>query len=267
MAFEVDAQGLCAREQQAQLLIEDEQCRPLAALDRREGDILQDSSDLPVPAGPRISVLDPRAIPPPSSVSSPAMPLDSASPANLVRCSAATSRGKTSHPAGADDEVVIAAAELLAAALDDPHAAVARRRIRRQLIEMDDAVRDAMDRACRWSRCQVVEQDDGRLCLREIMLQRQDLTAIAQRALRQQADFRQAVDHHSHGLEPFDRLENLAGGFAELEIRGIEQALLLLRSSTLSGGTSSKTSTRLSTSQPCDLAPSRSSFSVSARLT
>ena len=34
------------------------------------------SSDLPVPAGPRISVLDPVSMPPPSSWSSSAMPLD-----------------------------------------------------------------------------------------------------------------------------------------------------------------------------------------------
>ena len=61
---------------------------------------------------------------------------------------------KDLHAAGADDEVVIAAAEALAAALDDAQAPPLAAVDRGELLEMDDAVRDAVDRpvgASRWS--------------------------------------------------------------------------------------------------------------------
>ena len=44
----------------------------------------------------------------------------------------------------------------------------------------------------------VVEQQDGAVALREEVLQRQHLAAVAQRVLRQQAQLGQAVDHHPH---------------------------------------------------------------------
>ncbi len=62
----------------------------------------------------------------------------------------------------------------------------------------------------------------------EIMLDRQDLAAIAQRALRQQPDFGKAVQHHPARLRAIDGREDLLGGLAQFEIGGIEQALLLL---------------------------------------
>jgi hypothetical protein len=94
---------------------------------------------------------------------------------------------------------------------------------------MNDAVRDAMDRAVGGLGRQVVEQDDRGAVSREIMLEREDLTTIAQRALREQTNFREAVDHHPHGLEPLDGIENSLHGFAELEVRRIEQALVMIR--------------------------------------
>ena len=94
---------------------------------------------------------------------------------------------------------------------------------------MNDAVGDAMDRPVGGLGGQVVEQQDGGLVPREIMLEREDLTTIAQRALREQANLRQAVDDHAHGLEPLDGLENSLNGFAELEVGRIEQALVVVR--------------------------------------
>ena len=61
------------------------------------------------------------------------------------------------------------------------------------------------------------------------MLEGENLPPVAQRALRQQPDLRQAVDHDALGLQPFDGLEYPLDGFAELEIRRIEQALMLIR--------------------------------------
>ena len=56
---------------------------------------------------------------------------------------------------------------------------------------MHDAVHGLVESVRR----QVVEQQDGGAVPRKIMLQGQDLPPVAQRALRKQADLRQAVEH------------------------------------------------------------------------
>src|ERR1700749_26022 len=87
-------------------------------------------------------------------------------------------------PTRLDREIVIAAAKILAAAFGDSKAPALTAIGRSELVEMDDAVRDAMDCAIDAFRGHVIEQYDGRLVQREIMLEREDLPAIAQRALR-----------------------------------------------------------------------------------
>ena len=154
------------------------------------------SSDLPVPAGPRISMLEPRSTPPPSSAF------------ELRACRSAARRAleagpvlgrdqprKDLHAAGLDDEVVVAAAERLAAILDDPQPPPLGAVVGRQLLQPDHAVRDAVHGLVGRLGGQVVEHQHGRVVPGEIVLQRQDLAAVAQRALRQQADLRQAVEH------------------------------------------------------------------------
>ncbi|MNK85090.1 hypothetical protein D3C87_1049590 [compost metagenome] len=75
---------------------------------------------------------------------------------------------------------------------------------------------------------QIVKQHDGGVVAYEVVLDREDLTAIAQGALRQQADLGQAVEHHARRLEPLDHFENLPGGFTQLKVRGVQQRLLML---------------------------------------
>ena len=75
---------------------------------------------------------------------------------------------------------------------------------------------------------QIVEQHHRGVEFREVMLDRQNLPPIAQRTLRQQPDFGQAVEHDPARPRAFDGLKNLFGGFAEFEVGRIEQALLLL---------------------------------------
>ena len=65
-----------------------------------------------------------------------------------------------------------------------------------------------------------------KLC--EIVLDRQNLPPIPQRALREQSDLGKAVQHYPARLHAIDRRQNLLGGLAEFEIGRIEQALLLL---------------------------------------
>ncbi len=75
---------------------------------------------------------------------------------------------------------------------------------------------------------QVVEHQHGRVVAREVVLERQDLAAIPQRALREQTDFGQAVEHHARRLDRLERLEDALGRLAQLKVGRIEQALLLV---------------------------------------
>jgi hypothetical protein len=136
--------------------------------------------------------------------------------------------GKNLHPALVYDEVMIAAAKRLAPALDDPHTASLPAIDRRELIEVNDAVRDTVDGTVGRLGGEIVEQDDRRIVACKIVLEGEHLTAVAQRTLRQQTDLGQAVDHHPLGLQPLDGVENAPDGFAELEVRRIEQALVVI---------------------------------------
>ena len=75
---------------------------------------------------------------------------------------------------------------------------------------------------------QIVQHHHRGAELREEMLDRQDLPPVAQRTLRQQPDLGKAVEHHPARFRALDRVENLLGGLAKLEVGRIEQALLLL---------------------------------------
>ena len=127
-----------------------------------------------------------------------------------------------------DVEVVIAAAKALAAAFHHAKPAPFAAIDRRQLIEVDHAVRNAVNGAVGALGGEIVEHDDSGIMLGEIMLQRQNLPPVAQRALRQQTDFRQAVDDDALRLDPLDAVEDALHGFAELEVGGIQQALMLI---------------------------------------
>jgi len=60
------------------------------------------------------------------------------------------------------------------------------------------------------------------------VFQGQDLPAIAQRTLSQEPDFRQAVDHHAIRRQGLELFEDHPGGLTQLQVGGIEQALLLM---------------------------------------
>ena len=107
---------------------------------------------------------------------------------------------ENAHAAGRDDEIVKAAPIALATIFDDPQPPPVGAIFGRQLLQPDDAVRDAVHGLVVGFGRQVIEHQDGRSASREIMLQRQDLAAVAQRSLRQQANFRKAVEHDAVGL-------------------------------------------------------------------
>ena len=122
---------------------------------------------------------------------------------------------------------MIAAAEFDAAIFHDADAAPLRTVGRRQLLQPDDRMRDAVHGLVGDIGGQIVEQHHGGVVSREVMLDRQDLPPVPQRVLRQQANLRKAVEHDAARLHPLDGLENLLGGLTELQVGRIQQALLL----------------------------------------
>ena len=74
----------------------------------------------------------------------------------------------------------------------------------------------------------VVQHQHGAVPAREEMLQRQDLAAIAQRVLRQQAQFRQAVQHHAHRVGPVHQIEDAAHRLSQLHLAGMQKRLFVV---------------------------------------
>ena len=90
-----------------------------------------------------------------------------------------------------------AALVLDAAHLDDPQSPSLDAELLLVVREADDTVGDAVELRVALVGGLVVEQQHGALALREEVLQRQDLPAVAQRLVGEQPHFREAVEHHA----------------------------------------------------------------------
>src|SRR6266480_5622819 len=97
----------------------------------------------------------------------------------------------------ADVEVMIAAQKALPATLDDPQPSPLTSIDRGELIEVDYAMSDAVHGAIGALGGEIVEHDHSGIVLSKIVLQCEDLPAIAQRALRQKANLGQTVNHNA----------------------------------------------------------------------
>src|SRR5437870_342075 len=104
---------------------------------------------------------------------------------------------KDLHASGGYDEVVKAAAIMLSPVFQDAQTAALRAVSGREFLQQDDAVSDAMDRLVVPLGGQIVQQQYGHVMTCKVMLQRKDLPAIAQGALRKETDFGQAIKHHA----------------------------------------------------------------------
>ena len=117
-----------------------------------------------------------------------------------------------------DDEIMVAAAESLRPILDDSKATPLGAITRRQLLEPDDAMRDTVNRLVVHVGRQVVEHQHSRAVPGEIVLERKDLPPVPQRALGQQADLRQRIEHHALSPAALDGLEDQLHRLAEFQI-------------------------------------------------
>lgn len=103
-------------------------------------------------------------------------------------CSDATNRGKNHDSAALDDEVVIATAKVDAAELRDPQSPPLRPVERSQLFHGHYAMSQALQMTVGVRSGEIIEQEHGTAPPRKVLLERQDLAAIAERALCEQSD-------------------------------------------------------------------------------
>jgi len=131
--------------------------------------------------------------------------------------------------AAADDVVVEAALELAPAQLEHPQSPSVAAKHQRLLLQPHDAVRKAVQAGLLDFLGHVVEEEGGAVEFGQEVLQGQDLAAVAQRALREQPDLGDAVEHHAMRLQPLDLLHHHVDRFAELEVGGVKHGLVALR--------------------------------------
>ena len=106
---------------------------------------------------------------------------------------------KDLHATTPDHEVMVASPEVHASHLDDPNAPPLRPVSGSKLLKMDDGVAETVQVEVVLVRGQVVEQQKGGVVEQEEVLERKDLTAVAQRPLREQPDLGEAVEDHPGG--------------------------------------------------------------------
>ena len=176
---QVEPEPLGALEQQAQFLVENEHRRAFAALDRLDREV-QGQQRL---AGTRRAE-DERARSALDAAAQESIQFRRIAwhrnPAELALMLRRDQSREHGHATCFDGHVVIAAAEALAAILDHPQPTPVGTIIGSQLLEPDDAMRDAVHGLVVRVAGEVIEHHDGRSVPCEIMLQRQHLTSITQ---------------------------------------------------------------------------------------
>ncbi len=105
-------------------------------------------------------------------------------------------------------------AAVLAHAQPPPIGAV----FRIHLLEQDHAVDYALHVRVLAHRGEIVQQHHGAAALVEVLLQRHDLSAVAERAARQQSELGQRIDDHDRGAEAFHVGQDLLRRRRELDL-------------------------------------------------
>ena len=134
---------------------------------------------------------------------------------------------KHAQAAGQDFVVVVAAAEAAAAELADAQAAPVAAVLGIELVQRHHAVHDRVHVQAELGHGAVVEQQHGAATADEVLLQREDLAAIAQRRASEQAQFRQRVEHDALRTQALDLREDALGGVTQLDLGRMEHRVLV----------------------------------------
>src|SRR5690242_13461532 len=108
---------------------------------------------------------------------------------------------KNDQAARANREVVETAAKSAASELHDSQPAPFRAKHRSKLLQRNHAVSDALKLEVGTLRSPIVQQQDGAFATDKKLLQRKDLTTIAQGALCEQAKFGKRVENNASGIQ------------------------------------------------------------------
>ena len=135
---------------------------------------------------------------------------------------------KDLNPAFLDQIVVVAASKLHAPVLDDAESATLGAVLGIQLLEQQDAVRDALHLQIAIDRGQVVEQQHGALPGRKKLFQRENLPPITERTSGKQPQFRERIEDHTGRFQSFDILENQLRDRRQLDFRRVKHGVLLV---------------------------------------
>ncbi|MNV56173.1 hypothetical protein D3C71_1484450 [compost metagenome] len=137
------------------------------------------------------------------------------------------------QPAALQIEVVFATYELHAPQFEYAQIAFVGAVVLCVLVQVNHPVRDTVKLLVALARRLVVQHENSAIALGKKALERQYLAAVPQRALRQQAQFRQAVENDTVRLEVAHQPHYRVGRLPQFKVGGVQDGLLSLLTQTL----------------------------------
>ena len=122
------------------------------------------------------------------------------------------------HTAGFNRKIVISATKRLTAILHNAQSPAFRTVVWNEFFQPHHAMSDAVNGFVIHIRSHVIEQEHGCVALSKIVLQSQNLPAIAKRTLREQPYLRKAIQNDALWFEALHYLEDACSSF--LRVRG-----------------------------------------------
>ena len=120
-----------------------------------------------------------------------------------------------------DTKVVESAAKTTPTVFDDAHSTAFGTILRCGLFQADDAVSNRVHRLVIQVGREIVKQENSCIGLSKKVLQAQDLTTVAQRALSEQPDLGKAIEHYPLRFRALKGLEDTLRRLPELKVGGI----------------------------------------------
>jgi hypothetical protein len=134
--------------------------------------------------------------------------------------------GKHIDSAGPDGVIVVSPAVKNTAHLYDAQLPALGAVVQGQLLQEQDAVRQAPELEVSLFTGTIINQEDGCAMVGEEVLESQNLPAVAEGISRQESKLRQRVEHNAHRLYPLDCLEDRLGRTGQLYFGRVEHGVL-----------------------------------------